>query len=330
MSGTSAINPTLVPWKTKSGTEVVADESVNQEPTLILKGTSRTRVLKAWATHFGNENYFTFDTLDRKTPILDRSSFSSYGLTTTVTFKIFSQIPASVQIEFFQGVKKHSLTIKHEGAGLQVFNVSTDLLKTVSINNDDNSRGVTVSAKGTDQISLVGPIIFERDPRDSHIFNDIVARLNPVFGKESRSLLRTIIRNLFNPEAVAYALSVGQNKKLTEKFLKENDLSLYEITKKISADKFFGRHKDVLPDWRVVPVEGSSFATEHGSYSHMYQLIAATYGVDKVTREKIVNLFLRAFQSNNIALWRVWDTLFDGTGSRLPTTPRYWRDAEEG
>ncbi len=323
MSGTSIINPALVSWSSKGSTKITSQKT--EEFSLTLQGSNRS--LKAEVDQPPEKFLVDFDTLDRETPLKDHFTFSSFGLTTSIFFKIFSLEPAKLRLEFYQGAKKYALESRHYGEGLQTFVFKTDDLKISTIRNSQNHRGINISAQGSHQISVVGPIVFERDPRDERVFKDLLARISKHSLKDSERILKTIIKNLFDPKAAAYALSVANNPKLKNIFLNENDLTLFELEQKVSADGFFGRHKK-MPDWPLVPIEVEPFAKEHGADSHLLQLIAATYDVDVRVRKKIVHLFNFVFQANDANIWRLWDIIFDGPGNRLPSTPRYWRDRQ--
>ncbi len=136
--------------------------------------------------------------------------------------------------------------------------------------------------------------------------------------------LKLLLKNLFDPEAINYALAVVNNPRLVKSFLAENDLSLIYLDKKLdlsNSNGFFG------PETRIpfngVPIEAKTFSREHGSKSHLYQLIAATYKTTNKEKASIIHLYNLAIHAAAVSVWQVWDVLFDGPGNRLPSTPRF-------
>ncbi len=339
LTGVAVINPTKLTWTSATETETTRGNSLN-EPTITFTAKESVEASVVFESHNGNR-LFNLDSLDRKSPDETNGQIISVkGFVTSVNFKIYSEVPATLGLGFFSSGKQYQLEVKHQGKGLQIFSVPNDDIKSIRKTNP-NQNGVKFFAKSKSQgkfsLSFVGPIIFEKNPKDELVFERLVTRISMRPPENTRNpkdwaerTLKLLLKNLFDPEAINYALNVVNNPRLLRSFLVENDMSLVYLEKKLdlsSYNGFFG------PETRIpfngIPIETKTFAREHGTKSHLYQLIAATYKTTNKEKASIIHVYNSAIHAASVSLWQVWDVLFDGPGNRLPSTPRFWRDLEK-
>jgi hypothetical protein len=127
---------------------------------------------------------------------------------------------------------------------------------------------VEVNLKKGDQVEIVGPILFHRDPRDPAWREEIVKIISRGYdvGKHRR-LVKTIVDQLFNEKAQAYALKTLKDPKTVNEFLRRTGSSTILLKGKVESTgrgAFFGSFSKV--PWKAIPIETGKFGKEHGEF----------------------------------------------------------------
>lgn len=348
LSGPSEINTHLLTWENEypsklSGTRV---HRLNLEPAIEFLALDHAPN-RLQAVSFVPKDVaprFNLETLQRVRPSFDGPSnrLDVIALTTSLVFRIHTEHAIRLSIELFHNQMKYSLEVTHDGSGLKEFVIPTESLRSSKRKNSLGDSGIVIKASADQglrastavqpiRFSVVGPIVFERDPRDRVLMQATIDRVSLAAPSGTLDTLgwantavTTYVNNIFDPDARAYARKVMASKELLGKFLSANELSLRFLEDRIpitGSRGFFAADQR-----RSIPIEGGQFAIEHSADGHLGQLIAGTYNTQPTIRRIVVDMFVGIVRMPVPLAWQAWNIIFDGPGNRLPTTPRYWRD----
>ncbi len=146
---------------------------------------------------------------------------------------------------------------------------------------------------------------------------------------EIEKFLTKISRSLYNLKYIETSVAtLLQGEAAIKKAMDELQVGMVTLDSKLDVGDFFelGRLMDKAQP--AVPLDVGAFGEDHFPFAHAGQVITIMQGLD--ARERI---FFRKLLSSCFGKkrdgWVLWDILFDAAGSRLPNSPRFWRNLVE-